>query len=393
MRHSKSHPNWRCSWRVDSLDNDYSPGVFSKAEKFPIPGQGGKARTVAELQSGTKLVKKIMGKYYKKGKHVVSRRPKFFSSPGPVYVKLKTKDELDPPINPQKFSKYQRFVPSLQFTNQVRDGGFHKLTAPAVPIYADSRAGYIQPIQKNQPRTKKSAIKQPPHTYLGLGLHMADLKRPGTVQFDVRDRFDDTFERLRVKTPGPGHYKRPKDSCYVHNPNRFSIPFWKPVASDFARNRKDKHTLKLKLQSIENEMKKITKNKKNKKKNRGKEKQRMKNEHNLGGGVKFSTYVEPSLLFSTKNTHLGPGCYQNSAQIMLDLEPRKSPVLKFRPLHSHLTRPSTSPVKQRMRRASSSTSSSSRQWPREEIYSESPDLNPHNFEAHFWETEEKQNQH
>ena len=69
---------------------------------------------------------------------------------------------------------------------------------------------------------------------------MADLERPKSVAFDIRDRFDDTMERLKVKTPGPGNYKRPADSCHIHNPNSLSIPFWKTVNDGSLAHRRKK---------------------------------------------------------------------------------------------------------------------------------------------------------
>ena len=371
------------SWRVHCPAHPIpSPSKFGKGERFLIEGQGGKARQAAEIRNGQKKVIKLLGSQYKK-EYIVQRKDKFWSSPRPVYVKLKTKDELDPSINPQLFSKYRRFVPSLQFTNQIKDGGFHKLTGLAAPIYADSRAGYIKPIQQSQARLKKSAIKAPPHTYLGLGLHMADLERPKSVAFDIRDRFDDTMERLKVKTPGPGNYKRPADSCHIHNPNSLSIPFWKTVNDGSLAHRRKKQQEYHSLSPAQAEAERILFEKRRIRRIR--RLGRTKRYKGGGGGVKFSSYVEPSMMFSLKNRHLGPGCYRGAAQAVLDLEPT-APVLKFRPLAK--VRPKTTPSGSRSRKNDKQILKQC--WPREDC-AERPEVNKDNFMDHFWELESRQN--
>ena len=383
MHRSNSAPNWRCSWRVDSLDTDYSSGAFPKAERFLVPGQGGKAQQAAEIKCGTKLVKTFLGKYYKPKLHVVLRKDKFYTSPGPVYVKLKTKDELDPPQNPQQFSKYQRFVPSLQFTNQLKDDGFHKLTGLAEPIYSDSRYGYIKPRDTSKPRLLKAAARQPPFTYLGPGVHIANLERPSTVSdlsFKSSTlRFNNVTDTLRVQTPGPGHYRRPADSCAVHNPHRRSIPFCKPVSRIFPRTRRRGEDQV--PQQEENQLEHQSEQQllvlpKKKKKYRP-----FKKKYTGGGnGVKFSSYVEPSMMFSSKARHLGPGCYSMSAQAALDLEPRQSPAVKFRPL----------PRQKKLEVSSRKKGRERSSWPRP-LFKDPEGVCADNFEQHFWSLENQQN--
>ena len=387
-------PNWRSSWRIDA--HDYRPGKFSNSERFSVPGQGGRTRTAQEIQSGQQKVKTLLGSQMKSS-YVVKRKQKFWSSPGPVYVHLKTKDELDPCINPQMFSKYKRFVPELKVVNQLKDRGFHKLALNRVNI-RDQSHGYIQPIKKSKARILKAAARQPPHCYLGLGVHLADLERPSTVSDlsfkSTTGRFYNTMD-IRGDTPGPGNYKRPKDTVAVHTPHRNSIPFMAPhqirpkTVASTRRGAAGENGAAAALPHSLLSLSKIAKHKKVLLRRQRLQKSRYKGG---GGGVLFSSYFEPSMMFKwdmNRTRHLGPGCYQGSAQAKLDMEARSSTSVKFSPL----PRPQTTNPSSRRKSGSGSGSranTATQMWPRP-MFAASSDMNRDNFDDLFWLQEQKQN--
>jgi hypothetical protein len=338
-----------------------------------LPGEGGKQRIREQLQGGQKMVKKLLGSQYKKNLYIVKRKNKFWVSPGPVYVKLRTKDESDPPINPQMFSKYKRFPPGLKEVHQQKDLGFHKL---ALNHDLNTKShGYIKPIKKSKARIAKRAIRTPPHTYLGLGVHIADLERPSSVHLSKCDRFYNTMDKIKASTPGPGHYKRPKDTVQIHRPDRNSIPFCPP------------HKIRPKTSGIiSSRSKSITTSILQQRKNRNAELRRIRLRENSykggGGGVKFSSYFEPSMMFSFENLHLGPGCYPNSAQAKLNLETHSSTSVKFDPLRTQKTTP--------IAILNDSKDKKVQSWPRP-VFAVSKRVNQDNFEDHFWASESIQN--
>jgi len=388
-RPSSTPPNWRCSWRLNTPD--YTPGKFSQSERFYLPGQGGKARIAAQISNGQHKVKKLLGSQFKKS-YVVQRKNKFWSSPGPVYVNLQTKDELDPSINPQMFSKYQRFVPELKVTNQLKDRGFHKL---ALNHDLDRKShGYIKPIKQSKARLLKERSRQPPHTYLGIGVHIANLERPISVHLSKTDRFYNTMDKIKASTPGPGNYKRPEDTVKVHRPNRASIPFCPPHQQ---RPRTVGNLDRFKRHAAS-----TTAILPRHKKNAALRRMRIRNNRYKGGGdgVKFSTYFEKSMMFNLlKTPHLGPGCYPESAQTKLNLETRSSTSVRFNPLP--LPRPKTTNSLGARTNKKMTTSGveeggvgendgGAMMWPRP-MYAVSSIVSRDNFEDHFWALENRQN--
>jgi hypothetical protein len=168
----------------------------------------------------------------------------------------------------------------------------------------------------------------------------------------------------------------------VHNPTKRSIPFCKPVSRVLPKTKHRGKNQEKEQQAHQDASQEHQEQPEQQQKQKKKYRLPRKKYTGGGNGVKFSTYIEPSMMFSMKERHLGPGCYPMSAQAALDLEPRKSPIVKFRPLSR-----SRSSASQYL---SSLKSSEECSWPRP-LFKDPEGVNKDNFEDFFWSVENRQN--